>query len=108
MDTDSSVQSLIFHRRAVVETGVQAVVVVEADVLLHGNIQFGKGLKRPAADPFGLHRVEERLHVGVVAGVPGAVHAGADAVFPEEGLVAVGPVFDAAIGVEEEFLGSGT
>lgn len=45
--------------------------------------------------------------MGVVAGIPGPIHAGADAVLAEEGLVAVGPVLDTAVGVEQEPLAAG-
>ncbi len=83
---------------------MQAVVVVEADVPLHGNFEFGKGFEGLATDPFGLHGVEEGFHVGVVTGVPGPVHAGTDAVFAQHGLVAVGRVFDPPVGVEQELL----
>ena len=55
VDTSSSVQSLIFHRCAVVEPGVHAGVVVEADVLLHGDVELGNRLEGLAPYPFGFH-----------------------------------------------------
>ena len=82
-------------------------VVVKADVIADCRVEFGKVVEDLAADPFSLHGVEEGFHVGVVTGVPRPVHAGADAVFAQEGLVAVGRILDAAVGVEQQVLVAG-
>jgi len=101
MDTGSRHQSLILFRRVVVNAGMQTVMVVKADVGLERRFKLRECRERPAADPLGLHRVEERLHMGVVLAAPGAVHAGADPVLREERAVAIRRVLDPAVGMKE-------
>ena len=46
--------------------------------------------------------MEERLHVGVVVHLAGAVHALDDVVASQEGFEVVSGVFDAAVAVEDQ------
>ena len=87
------------------ERRVQALLVVEADVVVDGVVEgIGAG-ECFAIEEFGLQEMEERLHVGVVVHLAGAVHALDDVVASQEGFEVVSGVFDAAVAVEDQARG---
>lgn len=77
-------------------------VVVDIDVLEHGAAGvFARG-EAFAADCLDLEAVEEALRAGVVVTVGFRAYGGAQVVTLDDGLVGVGAVLHAAIGVDDD------
>ena len=83
--------------------------VIKWHVTVHMLIQSLLVRKRSPVHPFGLHRMEERLHQGVVCHFGfRPVHALDNAQLRQTALHNESPIFDAAIGVKDQPTGRST
>ena len=78
-------------------------VVVKRHVMVDMLVQSLLVRKRSPVHPFGLHRMEERLHQGVVGHLGfGPIHALDNAQLSQTALHNESPIFDPAIGLKDQ------